>query len=47
MIIFEEQSKNWQEEFFECWKLQELYGDEIPLDLWDKLFSHAVRQSNY
>jgi len=44
MIIFEEQSEDWKQEFYECWKLQELYGSyEIPIHLWDNLFVKAKR----
>jgi hypothetical protein len=44
MIVFEKQTRIWKEEFFECWKLQELYGDEIPINLWSKLFEKAKNE---
>ena len=40
-IIYEEQSEIWKHEFLELWKLQELYGDEAPTSLWEKLFKNA------
>ena len=44
MIEFKKQTTIWKEEFFECWKLQELYGGDIPLNLWKQLFEKAIKE---
>lgn len=40
MIIYEEQTIEWKQEFQDSFKLQGLYGEDCP-DLWSKLFKNA------
>jgi len=44
MIVFEKQKEIWKEEFLECWRLQNLYGEETPINLWKQLFEKAIKE---
>lgn len=40
-VYFEYQSQEWKDEFYDNLKLQDLYGNGIPTDLWKKLLEKA------
>jgi len=47
VIYIDEQTEEWKEEFRKLWKIQKLYGDNVPKDLWDELDKKAkLRKDN-
>ena len=48
VIYIDEQTDEWKEEFRKLWKIQKLYGDNVPKDLWDELDIKAkLRKDQY
>jgi len=41
VIYIDEQTDEWKEEFRKLWKIQKLYGDNVPKYLWDELDKKA------